>query len=58
MINKAISKLCLLSTKNLQPISMMFKYLLADYFVPVFYLQAILFFCKLYTSKYYAAAKN
>lgn len=35
-----------------------FKYFLADPFVPVFYLWGILFFCKWYNSKRYAAAKN
>lgn len=44
IIIKSILKLCLLTAKDLQPISVKFKYLLVDYFVPVFYLWGILFF--------------
>lgn len=43
MIVKGILKLYLLTTENRQPIAVIFKYLLAERFVPVFYLWAILF---------------
>lgn len=62
MIIEGILKLCLLTTKNRQPISVIFKYLLADNFVPVFYLwgkyELYFIFYKLHSSKHYAAAKN